>query len=926
MSDGIVGRAYVELLPIVGAGFKEATDAELVGVGSSVEESAGKEGAVAGAALAGGVTKGLAKEAPKVENTAKGIASKIGNILESIGAKGGAVGIPFAVGLEKSGAKLKDADAAGQGLDATLLALGKSTLILGGVLGVAIGAESLKNFAALQQAEYQIAATSDISITKAGKIGDAFQSTAFKTYENSTAIATAFAGVSGQLSTVQGKALGAKGALAEMNVALDLNEAIGGDLTTTTAALATVQQTFGIKTKDASTASDILFNTSRLTNVGVDTLAQTFARLHLRLGEGTNSLKDIGALLVELGTKGAQGAAGTRILASGLTRLLGGTKSVDQSLGALASGTSITTLQSKLSTINAEISGAGVSSTSATNPIKERIDAIKAEIAGLGGASKTSNPLHGYYETLKSEESGLQAQLAQSTIAREGATTGLKEQKAAIEAQIASFQKLGAGQLYVNGNFIGMKAAITLLHGEFSKLTAQQQTQAATAIFGAQAAQPFLKLILAGPAAYEAHTAAVSKNNSASQAAAKNNDTLTRQFEVLRSGLHDMSTALGKDLLPYVKDAVRDLTDLASFVTKNHKEFAILAETVGGILTLAVGRFVAGKGADFLRFLNILPSKAQTAGKGVSKELGNLSSDASTQSGKIQSSLEQPFKNQATTAAVQTGKVEAQLDAQKLAALETDTTMTTRLEAPFVAETLAASGATAKVEGDFEAQRLAAAETDATIAGGGAAAFGGAAAAAGSGGLIARLFGAGKLPEGFAGIEGAGAGLGSVALPALIAAFTGYQIGQAIESSSWGKTITKSAQNLTGANTFGNQAGLTQQSQLQLQQQLSHLLDIKTQTAAMVVQEKIIASELGINTKAQAIAATKPGAEFPFITQGGGKADAAFAGGNLIRAVGSKGLPDRGPTTNIHIHPPAGAEPKQIATHVANRLAWRGRI
>src|SRR5438132_7561776 len=152
----------------------------------------------------------------------------------------------------------------------------------GATIGVGVAAVDMA--AKSDRSLSQIAASADIPKVAAEKIGDAFLTTGGKVTFTAEAIATAFAPVAGQLALVNKGALDAADSLTFMNAAMALAEATGGDLTTTTGALAQIMQVFGLGVKDAAGTTDTLFNASRVLAVPIDELAGVLTLVHAKIG------------------------------------------------------------------------------------------------------------------------------------------------------------------------------------------------------------------------------------------------------------------------------------------------------------------------------------------------------------------------------------------------------------------------------------------------------------------------------------------------------------------------------------------------------------------------------------------------------------------------------------------------------------------
>jgi TP901 family phage tail tape measure protein len=205
-------------------------------------------------------------------------------------------------------------------------AVGKGLAIAFVAAGAIIAVESMKMAVSFDKSTASIAANANISMNAAGNITKAFLTTAGSMAFNAQEMATAYAPVAGQLTTVTGKAQTTGQAMQFMHVSMGLADASGSDLTATTADLSSIMQVYHYTVSQASTASNILYNTSRLTANSISALDTVTARLHSRLGQTIPSLKDTSALLLDLAEHGAKGSRGTMVVVSAMTTLLGGAK------------------------------------------------------------------------------------------------------------------------------------------------------------------------------------------------------------------------------------------------------------------------------------------------------------------------------------------------------------------------------------------------------------------------------------------------------------------------------------------------------------------------------------------------------------------------------------------------------------------------
>ena len=262
-------------------------------------------------------------------------ATKAGGAITKLGGRLSGWGVPFAGGLVAVGKGLDEADTKGQHLTKTMSALGGATLLGAGAAFAAVSAEGVHLAMGFQTSVAAISANSDIPIEAAKKIGDAFLDTAGYMTISGNEMAKAFAPVSGQLKITEGAALDTAQSLRFMKTAADLAEGSQTDLTTSTAALSQVMQSFHLPLTQATTAADLLFNVSRSLNVPIDSVSAAIDKLHGRLGILMPSMQDVGGLLIALGQHGIMGSRGIQVAQTALTRLTSGTQPVKTVLGEL---------------------------------------------------------------------------------------------------------------------------------------------------------------------------------------------------------------------------------------------------------------------------------------------------------------------------------------------------------------------------------------------------------------------------------------------------------------------------------------------------------------------------------------------------------------------------------------------------------------
>jgi TP901 family phage tail tape measure protein len=194
------------------------------------------------------------------------------------------------------------------------------------VVGVAAGAVDMG--LKFQDSTHALAASADISVAAANRIGAAFTGQAFSTTFSAETTIKAYTGVAAQMDLVAGHVLSAAQSLAFMKTAQDLAEGSGNALGSTTSDLAKVMQAYQIPLKGASDASNILFNVSRGTGVGLDTVSQSLARAKAAMGAAAPPLSTMGGLMLDLTQHGETGRQAISALTSAFTGVISPTAAV----------------------------------------------------------------------------------------------------------------------------------------------------------------------------------------------------------------------------------------------------------------------------------------------------------------------------------------------------------------------------------------------------------------------------------------------------------------------------------------------------------------------------------------------------------------------------------------------------------------------
>lgn len=604
----IIGESFIAIRPLLtgfGAATKVGVDKELAA--NDVFAGISSKSKVAG----DDVAKNLSKGGKDAENALDKSASHISSAFTSVGESLANWGIPFSGAVGRVGDQIDKVDTKGQKLSHTLSTLGGVGLAVGAVGAAAVAAESVHLASGLAEADGQIASHEDISVKAAANVGKAFESSAGQTIFSANQQAAAFAPVAGELAQVNGAALTAAQSLEFLSKTGDLAEATGGNLGSTTAAVASIMQGFQIPLKDSTGLVNDLFNTSRVTGVGVDTLGSTIDRLKARLGIAAPTVGDLSTLLVDLNEHGVQGSRGLQVVNSAITTLLSSVPKVSAATAAAAN-----TLATKLTSAGTTAKNAANTVATAQENGAARVAAAQLRLqqeqeriaaSSTAGAPTTSQQiaLQNAQNAVTSAQEAASASVTSAQTKQAEAQGKLTTLQAtagtSTNAQVQAMQELGLQVYTSTGTFVGMQSIIAQLQPKLAGLTQEQQLATTSQIFGASASKALLATILAGPAAYDKAHKAVTDSSTAHKGAAVQNQNLQRQADILKATLVDEGDKLGTFLIPKLEDLAKWTEKDVEWFTK-HKNVAIaLAAAIGGALTIAVGAFAVNTGAKLVK-------------------------------------------------------------------------------------------------------------------------------------------------------------------------------------------------------------------------------------------------------------------------------------------------------------------------------------
>ena len=361
---------------IAGSSFGSSVTSE----GRKAIEQGASDLETAGIESGGKLRKGLTDETDKIEEDITKTGKKTGNAFKSAmtGPVGEITNIFESLGMKLPGVATEflgvggamDEAAVGAGALDTALAplLAIPVAVIAVVAGLVVaGGAAFEMGSKFQEATNKIAAAEQISTKAASDIGAVFLTTAFNTTYSAEEIANAFAGVAGMLRGMNGAALDASQSMDVMDASMTLAEGTGGSLSSTTSSLVKVMQAYQTSVKSASAVSDVLFQTSVTTGMGISQIASSFQRFHTMLGATTPPLQNMAGLLVDLTAHGESG----RGAISALTIMM----------KALATPTAAAAAAQQEQNVHFQ------DAKGAMLPFGQVLDQVKPKIEGLGTAN-----------------------------------------------------------------------------------------------------------------------------------------------------------------------------------------------------------------------------------------------------------------------------------------------------------------------------------------------------------------------------------------------------------------------------------------------------------------------------------------------------------------------------------------------------------
>ncbi len=234
------------------------------------------------------------------------------------------------LGNESETAGKKAGNAASGGLSMSTLA---SAAI---VVGLAeIGTKSVEAADTYENSTVQMGINAHETEQQANQLGDTFLATGGKSEYSAQQLMAAYSPVAGLLTNITGQALSNADATKVMQAAQNAAYGTGQDLANVTDGLAKVMVAYHLNASQAAQASDVLTNTSLLTNTSIGDLAGAVDKLHAKLGVNAPSLQDTATLVASFNAHGITGSKGLMMVNSAMSTLQGGSKSTKTELDNL---------------------------------------------------------------------------------------------------------------------------------------------------------------------------------------------------------------------------------------------------------------------------------------------------------------------------------------------------------------------------------------------------------------------------------------------------------------------------------------------------------------------------------------------------------------------------------------------------------------
>ena len=198
---------------------------------------------------------------------------------------------------------------------------GMAALGIGG-LGVAIAGIGIKSAMDYQASMTKVGGQLGLTEEQTKKLGDTFMRTSRGSEYSANELASAYAGVAGQVANLSGGSDVAGSSTEVLRASMELATAKGIDLGSAVSTVVGIMKTFQMPTSEAGDAMAILYNTSSATGISVDNLSTTLGRMNSAVVGVKPPASDLAGLLVDLGQHGVTGSRAVASVSQSITKML----------------------------------------------------------------------------------------------------------------------------------------------------------------------------------------------------------------------------------------------------------------------------------------------------------------------------------------------------------------------------------------------------------------------------------------------------------------------------------------------------------------------------------------------------------------------------------------------------------------------------
>lgn len=444
-----------------------------------------------------------------------------------------------ATATEEAGAKSEESSGLIGGMSGKFLTVA-------GAVGY-LGYKSIKSAMEFQESMDSVQGHANMSNKVIASLQQAILSTAGTTTFSAQEIASAYAPVAGEFDKLNGQTLTTAQSMNVLKASQQLAEASGSNLTSTTKTLADTMSAFHVKADDAATASNSLWNISRLLGMSTDQVGRALNQLEPRIvGSGMN-LQQLGGFMLEVSSVAGKGRQAIRLASQGISQLITPSSTASKALGQL--GINLDNSQGKFI------------------GMKPALAAIHAALAKLPGPA-----------------AAFAAAQKENAVATELATLKLEPQTKALKAQetVLSNQKAAYAQ----------------------QASSLSKTSLMYSLFG-RSANVMTKIVEGGVPAFEQASQAVKDHGQVEQSAERQAHSMAGQMKKLKATASDLFLELGTNLIPIVTHLAGIVTavvaPIAQWISHNQKLVTIVLAVVAGIGTLIGIVLAASKAIEIIK-------------------------------------------------------------------------------------------------------------------------------------------------------------------------------------------------------------------------------------------------------------------------------------------------------------------------------------